>query len=120
MSYARAFLEILDQDPKCGEKALQGLLRLIRKSGDWPRRHKIVEACEQAWRMKNDRPLVVIESARPLGEAGLAHLKKNFPGSYDFKEVIRPELIAGARVSINKEIEIDGSLSRVLKQIFAD
>lgn len=99
---------------------MAGLLGLIRKQGDSPRLAKIVEACERTWRTKNNRPLVTIESARTLGQKERATLEAQFPKGHDFKEMITPELIAGVRMSVDGTREIDGSLAKILRQIFAN
>ena len=118
-SYARAFIEVLDKNPKQSEKVLAELLQLIKKQGDWSRRQKIAEACERAWRVKNDRPLILLESARALGEKERASLKQQFSETHDFKEVVRPELLAGVRISEGGVREIDGSLARIMREMFA-
>ena len=67
-------------------------------------------------REKEDRRSVVIETARLLSARGLA--EEILKPSDVVEEKIDPELIAGVRITINDELQFDGSLRRKLNELF--
>ncbi|MDO8516163.1 MAG: F0F1 ATP synthase subunit delta [bacterium] len=117
-AYAKAFLEVTEADPKDPQSLVKNLIAVIERNGDWPRREAIVTAVEKMWRAKHDRSLVTIESARKLTESQRGAITKDFPKSFDIKEVQNPELLAGVRMTLNDELERDGSLAHLMNQLF--
>ena len=123
-AYAQAFLETSGHALSDQAKFLKRFIAVIKKNGDWSRAPQIMKAVETAWRRKHERPLVTIESARPLSREQLANLKKGLHDSgkmsaFDIEEKLRPELIAGVRLTIDDEQQLDASLQQLMKQVFA-
>ena len=111
--YAQAFIEAKSA------VSVERLVQLIRKNGDWSRRTKIVHAIEDAWRTKLGKSLVVIASARPLTEKQRALFVEKFPEQkFDVMYRVDPELIAGVRIEIDHEHQIDSSLQMITKKMF--
>jgi F0F1-type ATP synthase delta subunit len=119
--YGQALAAALEGKPKIKEEELvANLIRLIKKNGDWTKRKEIVQACEKVLRKKRDRQELVVESARPLREKEKKLLLADFPEeSYDVREEIKPELLAGVRLVKDGERQFDASLQNKLKAIFA-
>ena len=131
-AYARAFLKAADGKPahETGP-AIRRFIELIRKRGDWPRRAQIVAAVEVAWRAEHHRPLLVVESARPLAPAHRTTIKRHAfadrsgdvkhaePYAKDVEERVNPELVAGVRLTVGDR-ELDGSLAHLLHKLFAE
>ena len=86
---------------------LQKFLRLLEKNGDTKKMKEIVALVEK---MKYRK--VVIETARTV--------KTNWRfGKHDkIEEKISPELLAGVRITINGETQLDFSLKNKLDKIF--
>jgi len=123
-AYAQAFLEESERAGHNTAKLLQRFTALIRKNGDWSRSPQILKAVETAWRRKHKRPLVVVESARPLSHKQLEEIKKGLHDSgrmsaFDIEEKLRPELVAGVRITIDEERQLDASLQQLMKEVFA-
>jgi F0F1-type ATP synthase delta subunit len=118
--YGRAFIEALDGKPAGAlGPALERFIARIRKNGDWPRRHQILVATEAAWRTKHGKPLLVIESARPITKAQRERIKEETgPLAHDIEERIDPGLVAGVRLILGDR-ELDGSLTHLLNKLFA-
>ncbi len=112
--YAQAFIAVAD-----GKHAVENLLQVIRKNGDWSRRAKIIAAIEAAARAKSGKSLATITSARTLTSAQLHAIEERFPKEqFDYEHSINPELIAGVRVEIDGESKIDASLAFALRNMF--
>lgn len=114
--YAEAFLVILRDTPGHDESSLvERFIRTIEKNGDIGRREKIFAAIRRACIKKNGGREVVIETAR-------RHQRLDF-NNYFKKEdaittAINPDLIAGVRVTIDGERELDTSLNHKLSKMF--
>lgn len=124
-SYARALTSIWQENRhRSTDKLLGAWVALIKKQGDWPKRRQILMAAEKMIRAVDGRKLITIESARPLSPSQRKALESAWPKSADgqmgtdWEEKISPELLGGARINVNGETELDGSLTRILRKIF--
>ena len=116
--YAKAFVSVLEGKTS-KEKLAENFITLIKKNGDWGKRAKIVAETEKLLRVKEGRRKVVIETARPLSPALQKDLKK-FSQPHDItEEKIDPALVAGAKITIDDEMQFDGSLKRKIEKLFA-
>lgn len=112
--YAKAVIESGVSDEK-----IANLIRAIRKNGDWSRRGKIIAAIEAAERMSAGKSLAVIESARQLTASQRAMIAEKFSEQkFDTEYRANPEVIAGVRIEINGESQIDTTLAATLRKIF--
>ena len=117
--YARAFIEVWES---AAQENIDGLIKrfagMIKKNGDIGRFQKIIEAVKRLAVAKKGAKFVVIECARASGAQQAAALKKTFSKNDCVEEEVDPGLIAGVRVTINGERELDFSLRRRLNALF--
>jgi F0F1-type ATP synthase delta subunit len=119
-TYAQALAgAITDPNAAPSEEIMKNFIALVLKNGDGAHLKRIVAETVRLVHRKNDIRDVTLESARPLGEAqkkiALGHFAQ--PND-DTHEKISPELIAGVRVTVNDELQFDGSLRAKLDALF--
>ncbi|MBI5220641.1 MAG: hypothetical protein HY978_02280 [Candidatus Liptonbacteria bacterium] len=121
-TYGRTFTEFLRRYPKAeSNRFLAAFVNLIHQNGDWPRRKRILRSCELRWRKTAGRPLLTIESARRLSPAQRQVVDKQFAHApADLEEVLRPELLAGVRLTQNDERQLDWTLAKLLRETFVE
>lgn len=119
-TYARAFLNALDETPRSKRGILaKRLAAAIRRNGDLAKAEKITSAVEQALVAKAGGRWVRVEVARALDTASLAGVTRNFERRDRIEITARPALIAGVRITVDGERELDSTLQRKLKRMFA-
>lgn len=112
--YAQAFMEVGSK-----EDAIANLLRVMRKNGDWSRRAKIVAAIEAGARARAGKALMGVLSARPLTAKQRAMIEEKFPeNKFDTEYRVSREVIAGVRIEIDGESQIDATLASALRKMF--
>lgn len=119
--YAHAFAEIAAKSLNATEekRAIENFVAMIRKNGDWGARGKILSTTEKILREKTGRKKFVFEVARPLGKL-LDHLRKEIAKPEDIIETkLNPSLVAGVKITVNDEMEFDGSMQAKLQKLFA-
>jgi len=117
--YAKALIEVFEKIPS-NEKdsAIKRFLEIINSNGDMKRIDKIVNLVSKYLTLKAGGHHVVIEVARELPEKTTKEIVKKFQDHDQIEISINPYLIAGTRITINGESELDNSLTRKLKKIF--
>ena len=117
--YAEAFLAAA-REPKAHADALvKSFVELLKKRGDFAHREIVMQAIEDKERAHAGRKFVEIESARPLPASELKTVKHLFHvESCDFEERVNEDLVAGVRITVDRERELDGTLQYMLKKIF--
>ncbi len=117
--YADAFVAAL-HGAGAKEKLIGNFIESIRKHNDWSRRHQILAAVEKKWRRAQGKSLITIESARALSKDQEEQLGKRWKDkNSDIEYTTNPSLIAGAKIVINEERQLDGSLKRKLAELFS-
>jgi F0F1-type ATP synthase delta subunit len=120
-TYAQAFVEALEEhaDAKKGlaEATLgKNFMALVTKNGDESHLANILDEASRLARGKSGIRQVTIESARELSTSQKAELK-HFTKPHDvIEERIDPELIAGIKITVNDEMQFDGSLKKKLNK----
>ena len=118
--YAKAFITVLDLVPKSKEKAAcRALTRLAKKNGDGRELDTIVQEAERFLARKKGGQSVVIESARAILPRSRKELLLRFGKNDIVREKISSELVAGIKVTIDGEKELDRSLTGMLQTILA-
>jgi F0F1-type ATP synthase delta subunit len=124
--YAKALDEAM-ADPatvKTGKAAIaKNFLELIRHNGDEARLKKILD---EAARLSRKRDVaggasfrdVLIESARPLEKSQEKMLHSFIKPSDVVEYATNPDLIAGVRITVNDEMEFDGTMKAKLDSLF--
>lgn len=115
INYVNAFAEAVKNVPQ--EKAVKGLVKLLEKTGDIKHSKKIIEAVHKKVVNEKGGKWVNVEVAREsaLKKETLGH-KFSDKDHIDFQ--INPELVAGVRVTINGEEELNNSLQSKLNKLF--
>jgi len=104
--YARALMRVKKLD-------ISIFLALLKKNGDIKKLKEILIASEKLLLEKSGNKKVVVETARKTS-AG-----KQFVEKGDIlEEKINPDLIAGVKITINGEQQLDFSMKKILNNIF--
>jgi F0F1-type ATP synthase delta subunit len=115
--YAKAFSEIVMRSPVKKADLVKSFLTLVKKNNDQYLLKKIYEQAEKNVREKTGKRKLVVEIARKA--KGLdAAVRKIAKKSDIVEEKINPDLIAGIKITINDEMQFDGSMSRKIKKLF--
>ena len=113
--YARALVEALsdsEDDAAIGKIFLE----LVKKNRDEAHLKKILDEASRMARSKSGIQKVTIESARALN-ASQRSLMGQFVQARDIvEERVDPELIAGVKITVNDEMQFDGSLKYKLSR----
>jgi len=100
------------------EKALDGLMEIVEKNGDGKKLNTIALMVEQIFEKKFGLKTFVVESAFPLKGLGGELRARLAKGGNTVREVVKPSLLAGIKVTMNNRLEFDVSLKRKLDQLF--
>ena len=112
--YAQALVEIM-QEKKDDAKIVASFLAFVKKNGDEKKLREILKLAESLYFKKTGFKKVVIETAR---KADTAKLEKELIKAGDRAEKkINKDLIAGVKVVINGERQLDYSFANKLKEI---
>jgi F0F1-type ATP synthase delta subunit len=114
--YARALVSALDeaQDLAQKEKIIKNFLSLIQKNKDTRQLKKIIDFASKIIYKKEGRQRIILETARP--QNNLKNLFQKFFNEKDIiEEKINPNILAGIRIVINDEKELDFSFKKRLE-----
>jgi F0F1-type ATP synthase delta subunit len=118
--YAKAFARAAEGplSPAAEKKLVENLIATATKNGDRNALPKILAEAEKLLRRKEGVRKVVIASARPLGKEAKAEVKKLLKKGDVVEEAVDPELQAGITVTVDDELQFDGSLRHKLDKLF--
>jgi F0F1-type ATP synthase delta subunit len=119
-NYADAFcLAVLSaKSDSDKEKCIKNFLELLKKNRDQRKINEIFSLAEKIISQKTGARKVVVESARPLSAENKKAMEGIIkPGDYVEKR-INKDLVAGVKVTINDEMQLDASFSKKIKNIF--
>lgn len=117
--YARAFVETVAAAP--GEKQgrlLVRFLQVIKKNGDWPLRKKIFRQTRKLMIKKAGGRIITLEFAREVSKEPVEKLQNSFSAKDYIETTVRPELLAGVRILIDEDRELDFTLKKKLRKLF--
>lgn len=118
-TYAQALLATYSQVPATKHAGvIKRFWALVRKNGDMPRAEKIVKAVERFMTHQSGGRMITIECARDISKALLSELRNKFKAHDSVQVKINPALVAGVRVTLDGEQELDQSLQRKLNNLF--
>lgn len=115
--YAKALSEsILKVKSGQEKKFAENFLRIIKLNGDEQKTKEIIFLTEEILLKKSGNKKIILETARKTDSKKLvaAMAKKGDV----IEEKISPELIAGIKITINGEKQLDFSLKKKLDNIF--
>lgn len=115
--YAEAFIQALDESAEHASRdaLVARLLAVIEKNGDNARKGKILNAVRRAFIKKRGGREITIETARAQQHIDLGHY---FTKEDEIETRVNTDLIAGVRITIDGERELDTSLHRKLSRMF--
>jgi len=113
-NHVQAFTEALEKVSP--EQAVERLVKLLKKTGDIKHSKKIIEAIHKKLVNKRGGKWMEIETARE--SASTKELTSKFSNKDHVKFKINPELVAGVRITVNGEEELDNTLANKLKKMF--
>jgi len=114
--YAKALVSALDEalDSVQKEKIIKNFLFLIQKNNDVRQLKKIINYASKIIYKKEGRQKIILETARP--QNNLKNLFQKFFNEKDIiEEKINPNILAGLRIVINNEKELDFSFKKRLE-----
>ena len=113
-NYVDAFTQTVKTD---SNEAVGGLVKLLKKTGDIKHSKKIIEAVHKKMVNEKGGKWVNIEVARDS-----ALKKETFKHKFSEKDHINfninPELVAGVRITVDGERELNNSLQSKLNKLF--
>lgn len=112
--YAKALVRALDLKIS-EEKIISNFLNLLKKNNDLSQIKKIIDYAEKLLYEKSNQKKITVEVARNY-ENLINRFKEIFPND-DILLKINPSLIAGLKILINNEKQIDFSLKNKLNKI---
>lgn len=116
-TYARALVEAIE-DPNISDSVIEkNFLALVKKYGDEGHLARILEEASRLARGKSGMRKVSIDSARALSASQKEHLAQFIKPHDEVEERIDPELIAGIKITVNDELQFDGSLKNKLNKV---
>jgi F0F1-type ATP synthase delta subunit len=120
-TYAKAFLDVIEH---AGGRERGGVierfLAVITKNGDAPREGQILAAVERESVRRQGGRMVLIETARASAEKQAHRIASLFKKPDHVEIRVNPELVAGVRVTIDGERELDLSFAGKLKRLFVN
>lgn len=113
-TYAKALIKALDFNNNTEEIVLN-FLRLLKKNNDIKQFKKIIDFFEDLLHQKENKKKIIVEIIQENKDL-INKIKKFFPeDNIIYKK--NPNLIAGLRILINNDKELDFSLKSRLNQI---
>lgn len=117
-TYAKLLVELMSKKKTDAEltKTTNGFLKLLIKNGDVKKAKEVLLLAEKLWLKKNNQRKVILETARVINQKDLI---KSFAKKGDIiEEKVDPAIIAGIKIIINSEKQLDFSLKSKLDKIF--
>lgn len=115
-NYVNAFTQAIKEVPR--GQAIEGFVKLLKKTGDIKNSKKILEAIHKKLVNEKSGKWVNVETAREISSAKMTLLKHKFSAKDHVDFEVNPELVAGVRITINGEEELNNSLQNKLNKLF--
>ena len=116
--YARVLVDVMMSKKNAGneKKIVDNFLKLLKKNVDVKNATEIIRLAEVFILQKTGNKKITLETARDIGRKNIF---KEIVRRHDIvEEKIDPELIAGIRITVNGEKQLDFSLKNKLDKIF--
>jgi F0F1-type ATP synthase delta subunit len=119
--YAKSLFEVLEASkPSEHDTVFKKFLQTVEKNGDYSRVNAITASFEKLVIKSNGGKMIDIETAREIDKDMKAKLSKMFGANDLIKTSINPRLVAGVRVELDEELELDYSLARKFRKLFTE
>jgi F0F1-type ATP synthase delta subunit len=116
--YANALVDILSEGKITDKKISQGFIKLLERQNDLKKSKEIIDLAEFLLAKKNKKKSVIFETARELSESQRKTLLKSTEKGDIIKEKINPELIAGVKIIVDNEKQLDQTLLKKINNLF--
>jgi F0F1-type ATP synthase delta subunit len=120
-TYAKALAEVIVATKEADNaRVIKNFLAMVERNGDSASLGKILEQAGRFAREENGIRKVAFESARPLTKSQKSAVSGLAKKGDVIEERIDPSLIAGVKVIVNDELQLDGSLKGKLDTLFGN
>ncbi len=116
--YALALADVMSKKISLQEekKIINNFLKILEQSGNLKNDKKIIALAQKYYLEKKRNKSIVLETARKTEVKSV--LKSLFKEGDMVQEKINPKIIAGIKIIINNEKQLDFSLLKKIEQIF--
>lgn len=117
-AYAEILLEIIEgeKDSIKAKKKLKKFLDFLTERKDMKRIERIIESAEDLFYRRTGKKKITIETARKLSNINV--FRDSFGKGDVIMEKLNPSLVAGVKIIINNDKQLDFSLKKKLESIF--
>jgi len=116
--YANALVELLSDKKITDKKVSQGFIKLLERQNDLKKSKEIIELAEFLLAKKNKKKSITFETARKLLDSQKKILLKLTENGDIITEKINPELIAGVKIIVDNEKQLDQTLLKKINSLF--
>ena len=117
--YAKAIAESATRkNVSLSEKEIENLRKFIIKNNDQKKIREIMSLAEKYILHKQGKSKIVVETPRKINNLHKKSVERTFGEGNILEEKINPELIAGIKIIVNGERQLDASLQKKLKKLF--
>jgi F0F1-type ATP synthase delta subunit len=116
--YAKSLAGLLSEEKIPDKKLTVGFIKLLERQGDLNKAKQIIKQAEFLLAKKQGKKSVVFETARKITESQKKSLAKFVDKGDIIKEKVNSELIAGVKIIMDGEEQLDMSLQKKLQDIF--
>ncbi len=116
--YAKALADIISKEPSQSEqtKIVKNFLDFLKKNNDEKKAKEIIAMAQSMHLKKSGKRKVTIETARKINAKEL--IKPFLKDGDVVEEKINKELIAGIKIIVNSEAQLDFSMLRKINNLF--
>ena len=118
--YAQALLDFLLAKTTVQEnqRITDNFLKFLEKNGDMGKIEKIIDSAKNLFVKKTGKKRIVFETARNIKENSKNLLKSLIKEGDIVEEKINPGIIAGVKITVNDERQLDASILNKIKKLF--
>ncbi len=116
--YARALAEIIAKKGIDEKKVINNFVKILVSAGLEKKTKEILNLTEDFVLAKQGKNKITFEIARRLTSENRAMLKEFIKEGDIVKEKINPELIAGVKIVVDEEKQMDMSMASKLENLF--
>lgn len=118
--YAVSLVDLIikERTPMQEKKLSDNFLRLLEKNGDISKAKEMIALTEVLFFKKTGRQKIILETARKISSKQKVFFKSLTKNHDIVQEKINEELIAGIKIIVNNERQLDFSMQKKLQNIF--
>jgi F0F1-type ATP synthase delta subunit len=117
--YAKALVGAIENPEVKDKSAIEkNFLALVRRNGDEARLMKILTEASRISRGKDGSRQVIVESARKLSTSQEKIIHQFMKPGDIVEYETNPDLVAGIKITVNDEIQFDGTMKAKLDKLF--